>query len=113
VKCTCIAMYAREAVVMRVIPYSQALSDLVALTSFSTKLGEVKMCLNACPLRFNLCISCEEMDTAHPNEKLASEEATPRIFGIIFFLIDKHWPLIAMDSHLATDELRLHTNLTW
>jgi len=53
------------------------------------------------------------MDTAHPNEKLASEEAIPRVFGIIFFLIDKHWPLIAMDSHLATDELHLHTNLTW
>ena len=112
-KCTCIAMYAREAVVMRVIPCSRALPDLVALTSFSTELGEVKMCLNACPLRINLYISCEEMDTAHPNEKLASEEAIPRVFGIIFFLIDKHWPLIAMDSHLTTDELCLHTNLTW
>jgi len=106
-------MYAREAVVMRVIPCSRALPDLVALTSFSTELGEVKMCLNACPLRINLCISCEEMDTAHPNEKLASEEAIPRVFGITFFLIDKHWPLIAMDSHLATDELCLYTNLTW
>ena len=102
-----------EAIVIRVIPCSRALPDLVALTSFSTELDEMKMCLNTCPLRINLCISCEEIDTAHPNKKLASEEAIPRVFGIIFSLIDKHWPLIAMDSHLATDELRLHTNLTW
>lgn len=111
-KRTCVAMYAREAVVTRVIPCSRALPDLVAFTSFSTELGEVKMCLNACPLRINLYISCGEVGAAHPNEKLASEEAIPRVFRIICFLIDKHWPLIAMDSRLATDELHLHTNLT-
>ena len=105
-------MYAREAVVMRVIPCSQALPDLVAFTSFSTELGEVKMCLNACPLRINLYTSHEGMDTAHPNKKLASKEATPRVFGIVFMLIEEHWPLITMDSHLATNKLRLYTNST-
>ena len=45
---TCVATYAREAVVTRVIPCIRALPDLVAFTSFSTELGEVKMCLKAC-----------------------------------------------------------------
>lgn len=50
VKHTCVATYAREAVVTRVIPCIRALPDLVAFVSFSTELGEVKMCLYACPL---------------------------------------------------------------
>ena len=43
-------MYAREAVVIGVIPCRQALPDLVVFVSFSTELGEVKMCLYACSL---------------------------------------------------------------
>jgi len=50
VECTCVATYAREPAEMAVIPWSRALPDLVAFTSFSTELGEVKMCLYACPL---------------------------------------------------------------
>ena len=50
-KHTCVATYAKEAVVTRVIPCMRAFPDLVALTSFSTELGEVKICLNACSHR--------------------------------------------------------------
>jgi len=42
-KHTCVAMYTREAIVIWVIPCSQALPDLVALTSFFAELGEVKI----------------------------------------------------------------------
>ena len=49
-ECTCVAMYAREAIVTWVIPCRRALPDLVAFVSFSIELGEVKMCLYACPL---------------------------------------------------------------
>jgi len=42
---TCVAMYAIEAGVTRVIPWIRALPDRVALGSFSTELGEVNMCL--------------------------------------------------------------------
>ena len=45
---TWVATYAKEAVVTWVIPCMRALPDLVALTSFSTELGEVNICLNAC-----------------------------------------------------------------
>jgi hypothetical protein len=44
---TCVAMYAMEAVVTEVMPWMRALPDRVALTSFSTELGEVNTCLNA------------------------------------------------------------------
>jgi len=45
-KHTCVATYAKEAVVARVIPWIRAFPDLVDLASFSTELGEVKICLN-------------------------------------------------------------------
>jgi len=39
------------------------------------------------------------MNKTHPNEKLASEEAVPRVFGIVLLIrIDQHWLLIAMDN---------------
>jgi len=50
-KHTWVAIYAKEAVVVRVIPCIRAFPDLVALTSFSTELGEVKTCLNAYTLK--------------------------------------------------------------
>ena len=50
---TWVATYAKEAVVTRVIPCMRALPDLVALTSFSTELGEVNICLNACKYEVN------------------------------------------------------------
>lgn len=50
---TWVATYAKEAVVTRVIPCMRALPDLVALTSFSTELGEVNICLNACEYKVN------------------------------------------------------------
>ena len=46
-KYTWVAIYAKDAVVVRVIPCIRAFPDLVAFTSFSTELGEVKICLNA------------------------------------------------------------------
>ena len=46
-KCTCIATYAKEAVVAQVILCIWAFPDLIAFTSFSTELGDVKICLNA------------------------------------------------------------------
>ena len=46
-KHTWVAIYAKDAVVVRVIPCIRAFPDLVAFTSFSTELGEVKICLNA------------------------------------------------------------------
>jgi len=49
--CSITAMYARKAIVTWVIPCRRALPDLVAFISFSMELGEVKMCLYACPLR--------------------------------------------------------------
>jgi hypothetical protein len=42
---TWVAMYAMEAGVTWVIPWMQALPDWVALGSFSTELGDVKICL--------------------------------------------------------------------
>ena len=48
---TCVAMYANEAVETRTIPCIQALPDLVDLTSFSTELGDVKICLYVYTLR--------------------------------------------------------------
>jgi hypothetical protein len=36
-----------EAIVTVVMPWMRALPDCVALTSFSTELGDVKICLNA------------------------------------------------------------------
>ena len=44
---TCIAVYAIEALVTRVMPCIHAFLDRVALESFSTELGEVNMCLKA------------------------------------------------------------------
>ena len=46
-------MYAKEAIVTQVIPCMRALPDLVALTSFSTELGDVNICLNACEYEVN------------------------------------------------------------
>ena len=46
-ECPWVAMYAMEDVVTEVMPWMQALPDRVALTSFSTELGEVNTCLNA------------------------------------------------------------------
>ena len=45
-KDTCIATYAKEAVMAQVIPWIQAFLDLVDLASFSTELGKVKIYLN-------------------------------------------------------------------
>lgn len=44
---TCVAVYAMEALVTRVMPCIRALPDRVALQSFSTELGEVNICLKA------------------------------------------------------------------
>ena len=40
--CICVATYAMEAVVVRVIPCRRALPDFVAFISFSMELGKVK-----------------------------------------------------------------------
>lgn len=42
---TCVATYAIEGPVTRVIPWMRALPDRVALGSFSTELGDVNTCL--------------------------------------------------------------------
>jgi len=42
---TWVATYAIDGIVTCVIPWIRALPDRVALGSFSTELGEVKMCL--------------------------------------------------------------------
>lgn len=46
-----VAIYAKEAVMVWVISCIWAFLDLVAFTSFSTELGEVKICLNAYMLK--------------------------------------------------------------
>ena len=62
---TCVATYAMEAVVGRVIPCRRALPDFVAFVSFSTELGEVKMCLYACSR--NKVHDHKEIGTMYPN----------------------------------------------
>jgi hypothetical protein len=42
---TWVAIYVREGLVTEVIPWILALPERVALTSLSTELGDVKMCL--------------------------------------------------------------------
>jgi len=44
---TCVATYAMDAAVVRVIPWIRAFPERVALGSLSTELGEVNICLNA------------------------------------------------------------------
>ena len=53
----------------------------------------------------------EGRDVTHPNEKFASEETMPRLFRIIFILINQHQPLIAMDNDFTTNKFHLHTNI--
>jgi hypothetical protein len=42
---TCVATYARDARVTAFIPWMRAFPERVALGSFSTELGDVKICL--------------------------------------------------------------------
>ena len=50
------------------------------------------------------------MSGTHPNEKLASEEAIPRVFGVVLLVrIDQHRPLIATNNQFPTGKLCTHT----
>ena len=98
-KCTCVTMYAREAVVMWVIPCRQALPDLVAFVSFSMELSEVKMCLYACPLR-NKMYKSQTNGGSSPKSEADSWRDHPKAlqgrtcgFGRPTVAIDCHRPL--------------------
>jgi hypothetical protein len=58
--CTCVATYAIEAVVTDFMPWIRALPDRVAFGSFSTELGDVKICLNACQWSTDLATQPDE-----------------------------------------------------
>lgn len=47
---TCVATYANDAGVTRVMPWIRAFPERVAFASFSTELGDVKICLNVSTL---------------------------------------------------------------
>ena len=51
------------------------------------------------------------MSGTHPNEKLASEEAIPRVFGVMV-RIDQHRPLITTNNQFPTGKLHMHTKST-
>jgi hypothetical protein len=70
-----------EAVVTRVMPWMRALPDRVALASFSTELGEVNICLNACERK--LVGQVSDYRNTHPNKDLVSEKPIPRVIRIV------------------------------
>ena len=50
------------------------------------------------------------MSGTHPNEKLASEEAIPRVFRVVLLVrVDQHWPLIATNNQFPTGKLCTYT----
>ena len=92
----------------------RALPDLVALTSFSTELREVNICLNACKYKVNGTLVGKRVWTVtHPNQKTVSEEAVPRVLRIIpLVLVQQQWPLITADNQFATSKPLLDAKLT-
>jgi hypothetical protein len=84
----------------------RALPDLVALTSFSTELGEVNICLNACEYEVSSTLAGKRVGVVtHPNQKTVSEEAVPRVLQIILLvLVQQQWPLITGDSQFTTSK---------
>lgn len=49
------------------------------------------------------------MNETHPDKILASEKATPRVFGkVLLVFVDQQRPLIATNSQFAAGELRTH-----
>jgi hypothetical protein len=100
--------------VTRVIPCMRALPDLVALTSFSTELGEVNICLNAWEYEVNNTLAGKRVwAITHPNQKTVSEQAVPRVLWIILLvLVQQQWPLITADSQFATSKPLPYAKLT-
>ena len=84
----------------------RALPDLVALTSFSTELGDVNICLNACEYEVNGTPAGKKVwAVTHPNQKTVSEEAVPRVLRIILLVfVQQQWPLITADSQFAASK---------
>lgn len=92
-----------EAGVTRVMPCMRALPERVALTSLSTELGEVKMCLNACDS--GSVTQTTTVGMTYRDKDWASKEATPWVFAVVFLIcVDKHRPLITADCQLTTDK---------
>lgn len=85
-----------EAVVTWVMPWMQVLPNHIALASFSTKLSEVNICLNACEQK--LVGQVSDYKNTHPNKDLVSEKPISRVIRIVCQIcVYKHWPLIARD----------------
>ena len=92
-KITCVATYATDPLIADVIPWIQALQDLVALgLSKSTELREVKICLYACRSYYRVI---ERYKTpAYQNQQLIPQQSNPGVLQIIFEVcIQKrgHW----------------------
>jgi hypothetical protein len=94
-----------EAMVTCFIPWMRALPDRVALGSFSTELGDVKICLYA----WTLSEVIEPYpNRTHKNKNIAPKQTVPGIFRIIMAIaIEKYWPMVSRYSHFATAKLLL------
>ena len=79
---------------MWVIPCIQALPDWVALVSFSTELGDVNMCLNAC---IAFCEQEKKMRMSWSKPKLATGfwKAPPKVH--FHHTLDLHMPASAIN----------------
>ena len=84
----------------------RALPDRVAFGSFSTELGDVKMCLKAYWTIVEPTDYLIETEETYKDKDGTPKEAIPRIVGVIVIaIIQEKWPLVARDCHFATLQL--------
>jgi hypothetical protein len=95
-KHTWVAIYAKEAVVVRVIPCIRAFPDLVAFTSFSTELGDVKICLNAYMLN-GWATGMLKVKELSKLPKLGADFWKDHSMGPRDRTLDSHTPAMAID----------------
>jgi hypothetical protein len=93
---TCVAIYAMDGRVTRLMPWRRAFPARVAFGSFSTELGDVKTCLYAWATTINdLKLG---IIRSHHDEKRTPKKTLPRVFGIIVVsMVKEHRPLISTD----------------
>ena len=111
-KLTWVAIYAKEAVVVRVIPCIRAFPDLVAFTSFSTELGEVKICLNAYTLKW-WAAGMVKVKGLSELPKLEADFWKDHSMGPRDRKLDSHTPAMAIDHHGQPIRRRKASSAPW
>ena len=80
-----------------------ALPDQVAFGSFSTELGDIKMCLKAYWTIIEPTGYLIEMEETYEDKDGTPKGAILQIIGIIVIaIIQEKWPLVTRDCHFTT-----------